>query len=116
MNDMVASKKNEFTQKNITLASFAKALAHPARLAILQVLTEKNSCICGDIVDEMPLSQATVSQHLKELKEIGVIQGEIDGPRVCYCIDKKKLNQFVDSFSDFVKELDLKKPLTKKYG
>ena len=76
------------------LARFAKALAHPARVAILRMLTDRGECICGQIVDVLPLAQATVSQHLKVLKEAGLVRGEIDGPRVCYCVDPKGLERF----------------------
>src|SRR5246127_2101950 len=87
---MGTTKTEEFTIKDNKLAKYAKALAHPARIAILQVLIKKQACICGDIVDELPLSQSTVSQHLKELKEAGLIKGDIDGVKVCYCIDEKE--------------------------
>jgi len=87
---MGLSKTEEFTVKDVRLAAYAKALAHPARIAILQVLLKKQSCICSDIVDELPLSQSTVSQHLKELKNAGLIKGDIDGPRICYCIDAEE--------------------------
>ncbi len=87
---MGLAKKEEFTVKENKIARYAKALAHPARVAILQVLIKKQACICGDIVDELPLSQSTVSQHLKELKEAGLITGDIDGVKVCYCIDEKE--------------------------
>jgi ArsR family transcriptional regulator, arsenate/arsenite/antimonite-responsive transcriptional repressor len=70
------------------LAKLTWALAHPARVRIVRVLLSRTSCMCGEIVDEMPLAQSTVSQHLKILKETGLVQGEIDGPRVCYCINK----------------------------
>lgn len=89
---MGATKTEEFTVKDNKIAKYAKALAHPARVAILQLLIKKQACICGDIVDELPLSQSTVSQHLKELKESGLIKGEIEGVRVCYCIDEKEWN------------------------
>ena len=88
---MAYTKKEEFTQTDIKLAELAKALSHPARIAILNLLNQKQSCICGDIVLELPLSQSTVSQHLKELKAVGLITGEIDGPRVCYCLDTAKV-------------------------
>ncbi len=84
---MAATKKEEFTVKDNKIALYAKALSHPARVAILQLLLKKQACICGDIVDELPLSQSTVSQHLKELKEAGLITGDIDGKKVCYCIN-----------------------------
>jgi len=87
---MGATKTEEFTIKDNKIAAFAKALAHPARIAILQLLIKKQACVCGDIVDELPLSQSTVSQHLKELKEAGLIKGDIDGAKVCYCIDEKE--------------------------
>jgi DNA-binding transcriptional ArsR family regulator len=87
---MGLSKTEEFTVKDNRLAKYAKALAHPARVAILQLLIKKQACVCGDIVDELPLSQSTVSQHLKELKAAGLIKGDIDGAKVCYCIDGKE--------------------------
>jgi DNA-binding transcriptional ArsR family regulator len=84
---MGKAKTDEFTVRDVRIARYAKALAHPARVAILQVLLKKQSCVCGAIVDELPLSQSTVSQHLKELKEVGLIKGDIEGTSVCYCID-----------------------------
>lgn len=87
---MGASKTEEFTVKDNKIAAYAKALAHPARVAILQILLKRQSCICGDIVNELPLSQSTVSQHLKELKEAGLIKGDIEGKTICYCIDEKE--------------------------
>ena len=102
---MGASKTEAYSSKELTLAKYAKALSHPARVAILNVLLKKQSCICGDIVEELPLSQSTVSQHLKELKEAGLIKGDIDGVSVCYCIDEKEwkkasvlLNGFMEMF------------------
>ncbi|HEV7349403.1 metalloregulator ArsR/SmtB family transcription factor [Telluribacter sp.] len=85
---MGATKTEEFTAEDNRIAELAKAFAHPARVAILRLLAEKRTCICGDLVDELPLSQATVSQHLKELKRIGIIHGSINPPRVCYCINE----------------------------
>ena len=73
---------------NERLARLAKALGHPARVAIVRLLLRRDSCVCGEIVDELPLAQSTVSQHLKHLKEAGLIRGEVDGPRVCYCVDE----------------------------
>lgn len=75
------------------LADLAKALGHPARVRILKILIERNACICGAIVEAIPLAQSTVSQHLKQLQEAGLIQGEIDGPRVCYCVDPVRLKR-----------------------
>ena len=102
---MGLSKTDEFTVKDNRIAAYAKALAHPARIAILKFLATKAACQCGDIVEELPLSQSTVSQHLKELKEAGLIKGEIEGTKVCYCIDEKEwkvaqtwINQLFDSY------------------
>ena len=102
---MGATKSLEFSVKENRLARYAKALGHPARVAILKLLASRQTCICGDIVDELPLSQSTVSQHLKELKDAGLIQGEIEGAKVCYCIDAKewktaqfRINQLFDSY------------------
>src|SRR6188768_4591493 len=102
---MGLTKTEGFTKTQIDLAAIAKALGHPARVAILQFLAEKKACVCGDIVDELPLSQSTVSQHLKELKKAGLIKGDIEGPSVCYCIDgkawtkaRKVLNSFFSSY------------------
>lgn len=96
---MATHKKEQFAQKEQDLAAFAKALAHPARIAILKLLAQKNACICGEIVDVLPLSQSTVSQHLKELKNAGLIDGSIDGPRSCYCINWKAFEKFMGEFS-----------------
>lgn len=102
---MGVTKSYGFSVKENRLAKYAKALGHPARIAILKLLASKDTCQCGNIVEELPLSQSTVSQHLKELKKAGLIRGEIDGAKVCYCIDKKKwkaaqvwLNQLFNSY------------------
>ena len=102
---MGAGKHEEFSVKHNRISKYAKALSHPARVAILNCLIKKNACICGGIVDELPLSQSTVSQHLKELKEAGLINGDIDAAKVCYCINEKKwkeakawINQLFDSY------------------
>ena len=87
---MGATKSDIFTKDQNEIALIAKAIGHPARIAILQYLLQKNACVCGDIVDEIGLAQATVSQHLKELKQAGLIKGDIDGRSVCYCIDNTK--------------------------
>ncbi len=86
---MGLAKTEDFTVKENRIAQFAKALGHPARVAIVQLLLKKQACICGDIVEELPLSQSTVSQHLKELKNAGLIKGDIEGVTTCYCIDEK---------------------------
>ena len=74
-------------------AQLAKALGHPARIAILKLLAERETCVCGDITDELPLAQSTISQHLKALKKAGIIQGEVDGVRTCYCLDEEGLRE-----------------------
>lgn len=102
---MGLSKTESFTAKQNRIADVAKALAHPARIAILEFLASQNSCVCGDIVEELPLSQATVSQHLAELKRIGLIMGEIEGPRVCYCIDKKAWDEAKQLLSQFLSDV-----------
>ena len=89
----MVSKKNEFGKEDIWLADVAKALSHPARIRILKILNDMDSCMVGNIVDNLPLAQATVSQHLKELKRVGLIDGEIDGPKVCYCVNIKSLTK-----------------------
>ncbi len=106
-NGPAVNKKEEFTQKEQDLAGFAKALAHPARIAILKVLAQRNECICGEIVEVLPLAQSTVSQHLKELKNAGLIQGTIDGVSVCYCIEpnawknlQNEMNGLFSSYKD----------------
>lgn len=94
---MGATKTDHFTEQQNTIAKIAKALGHPARIAIIEYLVKVNSCITGDIVNELPLAQPTVSQHLKELKNAGLIKGSIEGNSVCYCIDEKVfilLNQY----------------------
>jgi ArsR family transcriptional regulator len=96
---MATAKTDGFEQEDIFLADLAKALAHPVRIKILKILNEQNVCMCGDIVDLLPLAQSTVSQHLKELKRVGLIKGNIDGPKICYCIDAKILNKAIKSFT-----------------
>jgi DNA-binding transcriptional ArsR family regulator len=104
---MGAAKSAEFSVKDNSIANYAKALSHPARIAILKLLIKRQACICGDIVEELPLSQSTISQHLKELKAAGLIKGEIEGAKVCYCIDEKQwkkaqgaLNGLFESFDE----------------
>jgi DNA-binding transcriptional ArsR family regulator len=87
------------------LARFARAISHPARLAILQYLAEAKSCISGDISDFIPLSRTTVSQHLKELRDLGLIRGEIDGLKINYCLCNPVLDKYKTSFTDFFKEI-----------
>lgn len=103
---MGASKTDLFSKEQNEIAAMAKALAHPARIAILQYLVKKNACVCGDIVEELGLAQATTSQHLKELKTAGLIQGNIEGASVCYCIDPKAWKQYGKLFAGFFKEIE----------
>lgn len=98
---MGLTKSEIFTDKQNKLAQMMKALAHPARIAIIQYLVKAQACICGDLVGELGLAQATISQHLKELKNAGLIQGTIEGTSVCYCIDPKVWNQYKNAFDAF---------------
>lgn len=104
---MGATKSDLFTRQQNDIANMAKALAHPARIAILQYLVRKNACVCGDLVEELGLAQATTSQHLKELKNAGIIQGTIEGASVCYCINPKIWKQYKELFNGFFKEVTL---------
>lgn len=104
---MGITKTGLFTRQQNEIANMAKALAHPARIAILQYLAKKNACVCGDLVDELGLAQATTSQHLKELKNAGIIQGTIEGVRVCYCINPNVWKQYRELFNGFFKDVDL---------
>ena len=113
---MVAAQRREarsemtgFCEEDRQLARFAKALSAPAKVAILRALAERNSCICGEVVKITPLSQSTVSQHLSELKELGLIQGEIKGVTSCYCINREGFARFADLLSAFVKEVKASK-------
>ncbi len=105
---MGLTKTEGFTKTQVALAGYAKALGHPARIAILQFLATQKECICGDIVNELPLSQSTVSQHLKELKNVGLIKGNVEGPSVCYCIDEKNWQMVKNSLNDLFKNFDPK--------
>lgn len=100
---MGVSKTALFTKQQNELALMAKALAHPARIAILQYLVKVNSCVCGDVVEQLGLAQATTSQHLKELKTAGLITGSTDGANVCYCIAPAAWKQYRQVFASFFK-------------
>ena len=102
---MAINKSTAFSASDQQLAAWAKALAHPARVAILRTLAEKQSCICGEIVEVMPLSQATVSQHLKALKAAGLVQGEVEGVKSCYCINTAELQRLRDTIGQFFQQL-----------
>lgn len=101
------NKKEVFDADLLEFAEFAKVLSHPARIAILKTLAEKQMCICGEIVEVLPLAQSTVSQHLKELKNIGLISGEIEGVKSCYCINWTKLDYFSSIFQAQINELKI---------
>ena len=105
---MGLTKTEGFTKTQMDLAAFSKALGHPARIAILQFLAKQKSCVCGDIVNELPLSQSTVSQHLKELKAVGLIQGNVEGPSICYCIDEKNWDKVKNALGDLFEDFDPK--------
>lgn len=98
---MAYSKGEKFEKQDITLAKYAKALGHPARISILKLLLRQSVCYCGDIVHELPIAQSTVSQHLKELKNAGLIEGEIEPPKVKYCINKENYKQARAYFNNF---------------
>lgn len=98
-----------FTDQQNKFANMAKVLGHPARIAILEYLVKSDTCICGDLVDELGLAQATISQHLKELKSAGLIKGTIEGVSVCYCINPEAWQEFKSFFSSFFAETSLKK-------
>ena len=108
---MGASKIINYSEEELLIAKFAKALSHPARVAIIKLLLKKQSCICGDIVEDLPIAQSTVSQHLKELKESGLIKGNIDGASICYCVDTEVL-QTANQILNKVLAVSIQSPTT----
>ncbi|TRX39029.1 ArsR/SmtB family transcription factor [Flavobacterium restrictum] len=106
---MGITKTEHFTDEQNQLAVLAKALGHPARIAILEYLLKVNTCICGDIVSELPLAQPTVSQHLKELKNAGLIKGSIEGNSICYCINEVGFEKIKSFFQEITNHLEKKK-------
>ncbi len=106
---MGLTKTEHFTDKQNAIATLAKALGHPARVAIVEYLMKVDSCICGDIVNELPLAQPTVSQHLKELKNAGLIKGSIEGNAICYCIDEKAIEKLQNYLSGIVTKIQKQK-------
>lgn len=102
---MALARKEEFSRKEVDLADFAKALSHPARIAILTTLAQKRECICGELVIDLPLAQSTVSQHLKALKEVGLIKGTVDGPRSRYCVDWKVFDKFRQQMGKWTEQM-----------
>ncbi|MES2554593.1 MAG: metalloregulator ArsR/SmtB family transcription factor [Bacteroidota bacterium] len=105
---MGTTKTDLFTHEQNEISSLLKAIAHPARIAILEYLIKVDTCICGDIVNELPLAQPTVSQHLKELKNAGLIKGSIEGNAICYCVDKATVARIEAYFSGVSSKLDCK--------
>ena len=99
---MGITKTTKFTESQNRKADLYKALGHPARVAIIEFIINQDSCVCGDIVDELPLSQSTISQHLKELKNVGIIKGDIEGVKTCYCIDEKVWSELDDISKSFM--------------
>ena len=99
---MGVSKKHHFNEYQNKVAKISKAFAHPARVAILEYLINNDKCIVGELTNELPLSQSTISQHLRELKEIGLIKGEIEGPSVCYCINSEVWDDLSSALGSFI--------------
>jgi len=99
--NMGLTKSEIFTEKQNRLAQMMKALGHPARIAIIEYLIKSQACVCGDLVEELGLAQATTSQHLKELKKVGLIQGTIEGTSICYCINGQVWSQYKSVFEAF---------------
>ena len=95
---MGATKSDHFTDKQNAVATLLKAMGHPARVAIIEYLLKVDSCICGDIVNELPLAQQTISQHLKELKNANIIKGTIEGTAICYCINPDTIDKIENHF------------------
>ena len=107
---MALNKKDEFSKKENELADFANAISHPARVAILKEIARREECICGEIVEFLPLAQSTVSQHLKELLKAELISGSVDGAKSCYCINWKTFEKFEKTFNEFFAKTSLCKP------
>ena len=105
---MGVTKTEHITDKQNAIAMLTKALGHPARVAIMEYLMKVDACICGDIVNELPLSQPTVSQHLKELKNAGLIKGNIEGNTICYCVDEKAIGKLHNYFATILNKLAIK--------
>ena len=106
---MGATNTDHFTDQQNQIAIIAKALGHPARIAIIEYLLATENCICGDIVNELPLAQATVSQHLKELKNAGLIKGNIEGNAICYCVNENTFDILKKYFSNIITTVNQKK-------
>jgi ArsR family transcriptional regulator len=107
---MAATRKEEFNKKETELADFAKVISHPARIAILKEIAKREECICGEIVEVLPLAQSTVSQHLKELLNAQLITGTVDGVKSCYCINWKTFEKFEKTFNEFFQRTKVQNP------
>jgi ArsR family transcriptional regulator len=107
---MAINKKDEFTRKENELSGFANAISHPARVAILKEVAKRGTCICGEIVEVLPLAQSTVSQHLKELLKAGLLEGSVEGVKSCYCINWKTFEKFEKTFNEFFTKTNIKNP------
>jgi ArsR family transcriptional regulator len=103
---MATINKQEFEATDVELAEFARVMGHPGRIAILKTLAERNECVCGEIVDVLPLAQATVSQHLKELKKMGLVQGRISGVKSCYCINWEGFERFTNAMQQYIDKMN----------
>jgi ArsR family transcriptional regulator len=103
---MATINKQEFEADDVQLAEFARVMGHPGRIAILKTLAERNECVCGEIVDVLPLAQATVSQHLKELKKMGLVQGRISGVKSCYCINWEGFERFTQAMQQYMDKMN----------
>jgi len=106
---MGVSKTENFTDKHNEMAILLKAIAHPARVAILEHILKVNACICNDIVNELPLAQPTISQHLKELKSAGIIKGSVEGSSICYCVNEKAIHKLLKLFEKYSGKLEKNK-------
>ena len=102
---MPITRTEEFRAKDIRFSRWAKALAHPARVAILRTLAKRNACVCGEIVHDLPIAQATVSQHLKELKNVGLVEGTVEGPSSCYCLNREAIEEIATTLNALFDEL-----------
>ena len=107
---MAINKKDEFSKKENELSDFANAISHPARVAILKEIAKREECICGEIVEVLPLAQSTVSQHLKELIKAELITGTVDGVKSCYCINWKTFEKFEKTFNEFFTKTNSNNP------
>lgn len=105
---MGTTKFSSFSENQNTIAALFKAMAHPARIAIVEYLLKVETCICGDIVNELPLAQPTISQHLKELKNVGIIKGRVEGTAICYCLNPETLQLLENYFSNIFNQLHTK--------